>query len=161
MPAFSATHRVVRYDVRNFGRSSIAKKDFAHHEDLNALLRHLAIEQATVLGVSMGGTLTIDFALAYPQDGKRAGVGRHGTERLRPLGRRDQAGLGRRRSGPGGRDMERAIEINLGMWVGGPFREPDAVDPRCAPASTRCSLTTCREKAKARLGTSSPSRPAS
>ena len=36
MPAFSDTHRVVRYDVRNFGLSSIAEKDFAHHEDLKA-----------------------------------------------------------------------------------------------------------------------------
>ena len=32
IPAFSATHRVVRYNVRNFGRSSVAEKDFAHYE---------------------------------------------------------------------------------------------------------------------------------
>jgi pimeloyl-ACP methyl ester carboxylesterase len=30
-------------------------------------------------------------------------------------------------------DMERAVEINLRMWVDGPFRAPDAVDPAVRP----------------------------
>jgi pimeloyl-ACP methyl ester carboxylesterase len=41
--------------------------DYAHHEDLYTLLKHLSFRHATILGVSMGGSLTIDFALAYPQ----------------------------------------------------------------------------------------------
>ena len=36
-------------------------------EDLYRLLKHLGIEQAHIHGLSMGGTLTIGFAIAHPE----------------------------------------------------------------------------------------------
>jgi pimeloyl-ACP methyl ester carboxylesterase/glyoxylase-like metal-dependent hydrolase (beta-lactamase superfamily II) len=61
--------RVLRYDVRGFGRSAlpVPGQRFSHHEDLAALLGTLGIERAHVVGLSMGAGIAADFTLAYPE----------------------------------------------------------------------------------------------
>lgn len=59
-------YRVIRYDARGFGRSSRADRPFRAPDDLAALLRAHRISRATLVGLSMGGGIAIDFALAYP-----------------------------------------------------------------------------------------------
>lgn len=64
---FAERYRVVRYDARGFGQSaSVGDKPYTHPDDLAALLLHLAIPRAAIIGLSMGGRIAIDFALAYP-----------------------------------------------------------------------------------------------
>lgn len=66
--AFAAQYQVVRYDMRGFGRSAVPTEEpYAHTADLKALLDRLGIAQACVFGQSMGGSVAIDFALAYPR----------------------------------------------------------------------------------------------
>ncbi len=60
------THRVIAYDARGFGRSSATDRSFRAPDDLAALLRAHGIAKATLVGLSMGGGIAIDFALAYP-----------------------------------------------------------------------------------------------
>lgn len=129
MAVFSASHRVVRYDVRNFGRSSIAAKDFAHHEDLRDLLKQLGIDRATILGVSMGGTLTIDFALGYPQMVSALVLVATGPNGYDRWGDEIKQGWADENAALDAGDMERAIEINLRMWIDGPSRASEEVDP--------------------------------
>jgi 3-oxoadipate enol-lactonase len=63
----SRTHRVLRYDARGFGRSSVpAGMAYTHAEDLNVLLNLLDIQAATVIGLSMGGRIALHFALTFP-----------------------------------------------------------------------------------------------
>jgi 3-oxoadipate enol-lactonase len=64
---FSRNHMVVRYDLRGFGKSTMPQAPFAHHADLCALLTHLSIDRAHVVGLSMGGGVAIDFALVHPE----------------------------------------------------------------------------------------------
>jgi 3-oxoadipate enol-lactonase len=64
---FSRDHTVVRYDLRGFGKSTMPHAPFAHHADLRALLAHLSIDRAHVVGLSMGGGVAIDFALVCPE----------------------------------------------------------------------------------------------
>lgn len=65
--ALAERHRVVRYDARGFGRSApFGDAPYTHAEDLAALLHHLDIPRAAILGFSLGGEIAIDFALAYP-----------------------------------------------------------------------------------------------
>lgn len=61
------SHRVVRYDARGFGRSGRADRPFAAHDDLLALLRHLGVARASLVGLSLGGRIAVDFALAHPE----------------------------------------------------------------------------------------------
>jgi pimeloyl-ACP methyl ester carboxylesterase len=63
---FRRDYTVVRYDLRGFGRSSLPAAPFAHHDDLAALLAHLGLDGAHVVGLSMGGGVAVDFALAHP-----------------------------------------------------------------------------------------------
>jgi pimeloyl-ACP methyl ester carboxylesterase len=65
--AFAPSHRVVRYDLRGFGRSSAPPPSpYSHEDDLKALLAHLEISRAHVVGLSMGGRMALRFAAAYP-----------------------------------------------------------------------------------------------
>ena len=65
--ALSAAHRVVRYDLRGFGQSPPPNAPYANADDLKALLDHLGIARAVILGLSMGGGVAINFTLAYPE----------------------------------------------------------------------------------------------
>lgn len=65
--AFTAQHRVIRYDARGFGRSSVPGGSYTPVEDQAALLDHLGVDRAHILGLSRGGGIAIDFALAYPE----------------------------------------------------------------------------------------------
>ena len=65
--ALQSTFRLIRYDLRGFGRSSQPPAtEYAHEDDLNALLRHLGVASAHVVGLSMGGRMVLRFAAAYP-----------------------------------------------------------------------------------------------
>ncbi|MEU7789679.1 alpha/beta hydrolase [Amycolatopsis sp. NPDC049159] len=65
--ALGATHRVIRYDRRGFGETADGPGEFAHFEDLLALLDARGIEQAALVGASMGGACALDAALAAPE----------------------------------------------------------------------------------------------
>lgn len=71
----SREYRVIRYDVRGAGRSLLGDSSFAHFEDLAALLDGLSIQTAHLVGLSAGGQLAIDFALAYPDRVRSLAVG--------------------------------------------------------------------------------------
>ncbi len=66
--AFAESYEVIRYDMRGFGKSDVPSGEtYAPADDLRALLEGLGMERAHVVGLSMGGGLAIDFALAYPE----------------------------------------------------------------------------------------------
>ncbi|MEV4051822.1 alpha/beta fold hydrolase [Amycolatopsis sp. NPDC049688] len=63
----AAGHRVIRYDRRGFGETGGETGEHAHYEDLLALLDARGIEQAALVGASMGGACALDAALAAPE----------------------------------------------------------------------------------------------
>ena len=65
---FARHYRVIRYDMRVYGKSALPTADsYAPADDLMALLRHLGLRSAHILGQSRGGAVAIDFALTYPE----------------------------------------------------------------------------------------------
>lgn len=69
---FAKSYKVVRYDVRGYGKSSppVVGESYSHHDDLKALLDHLGISKAHVCGLSQGSAIAVDFILTYPEMGK-------------------------------------------------------------------------------------------
>src|SRR5512141_2750894 len=68
--ALSATHRVVRFDVRGFGGSAVGAGPLTMEriaDDAAALLDLLGIEKAVVGGCSMGGYAAFAFVRRHPQ----------------------------------------------------------------------------------------------
>ena len=65
----AARHRVIRYDCRGFGSSGPFDPAVAytHAGDLLALLDHLGIGRAVLAGLSFGGQVVLQTALAAPQ----------------------------------------------------------------------------------------------
>lgn len=63
---FAEHYRVVRFDLRGFGNSPAAVSRFTPAEDVAALLDALSLERVHVVGLSMGGGVAVDFALAHP-----------------------------------------------------------------------------------------------
>jgi 3-oxoadipate enol-lactonase len=60
-------HTVIRYDARGLGRSTTPTEPFRDVEDLRAVLDHLGIRRAALVGLSMGGETSLDFTLAHPE----------------------------------------------------------------------------------------------
>ncbi len=64
---FSKNYKVIRYDVRGFGKSSKAEDKYSDIEDLRSLLQHLKVDKAHIVGVSNGGRIAIDFTTNNPE----------------------------------------------------------------------------------------------
>jgi pimeloyl-ACP methyl ester carboxylesterase len=69
---FSRSRRVVTYDVRGHGLTESPEDPAAYSQDtsvrdLHGLLTHLKIRRAVVGGLSMGGNIALNFALAHPE----------------------------------------------------------------------------------------------
>jgi 3-oxoadipate enol-lactonase len=64
--AFSDDFKVIRYDLRGHGKSEASAQPYSGYEDLRDLLDELGIDAATLVGLSAGSELAINFALAYP-----------------------------------------------------------------------------------------------
>ena len=60
-------YRVIRYDMRGYGKSDPAQGPRNRRQDLAELLQHLAVERCALLGCSMSGTIMLDFALEHPE----------------------------------------------------------------------------------------------
>lgn len=70
LPLLSAHGRVIALELQAHGRSSDrdAPESFEQDaDDVAALLRHLKVEQADILGFSNGGTTTLHLAARHPQ----------------------------------------------------------------------------------------------
>ena len=66
MEALTESYRVLRYDLRGFGRSTAGDVAYTHAGDLKALLDHFSISNPCLAGLSLGGGAVINFALMYP-----------------------------------------------------------------------------------------------
>jgi pimeloyl-ACP methyl ester carboxylesterase len=66
VPVLAKSFTVIRYDIRPYGRSAATQKGFSSVEDLRALLDYLGVKSASLVGLSLGGRIAVDFALAHP-----------------------------------------------------------------------------------------------
>lgn len=65
--ALTATHTVVRYDMRGYGRSAPPDgSPYRHCDDLRELLTALDVETAVFAANSLAGAVLVDFALCHP-----------------------------------------------------------------------------------------------
>lgn len=126
--AFSNRFRMIRYDTRGYGWSTGPEGNYADYEDLAALLDHLRVDRAVLMGSSSGGGIAIDFALAFParvQALVLAGSALSGTApdpdpAIDPTRAAIAAAYERG-------DIAQAAELTAQIWVDGPRRTPQSV----------------------------------
>ncbi|KYG25781.1 alpha/beta fold hydrolase [Priestia endophytica] len=66
-PLLAKHYRVIVFDGRGAGKSPSPTEPANYVEDLLVLLDHLEINQATLIGHSLGGRIATDFTLEYPK----------------------------------------------------------------------------------------------
>lgn len=69
-PHLAGTYRLIRYDKRGHGLSDCPPAPYTirdHAADLAGLMDHLGIDQAILVGISVGGMIVLDLAAAWPQ----------------------------------------------------------------------------------------------
>jgi pimeloyl-ACP methyl ester carboxylesterase len=133
--AFAPRFRVVRYDTRGFGRSrTLDARDFKNHDDLLAVMDHLGVERAHLLGCSRGGGIALDFLLDHPERALSltwvcSGVGGHEyqpTEADKPvLERFDQM-----EAAFNAKEWERLNELEARFWVDGARQSEGRADAK-------------------------------
>jgi 3-oxoadipate enol-lactonase len=64
--SLTETYRVIRYDVRGFGRSPAATENYTLLGDLRTVLDHFSVTSAYFAGCSMGGGTALELAVAEP-----------------------------------------------------------------------------------------------
>ena len=81
---FSRRYRVITYNARGYPPSDVPRDESAYSqehavEDLRALLECMNIDQAHIGGLSMGGTLALNFGLTHPHMAKSLIIAAAGT----------------------------------------------------------------------------------
>ncbi|HEY7349957.1 MAG TPA: alpha/beta hydrolase [Ktedonobacterales bacterium] len=123
---FAQHYRVIRYDARGYGKSDWPAGSYSNSEDLYGLLQFLGIQKAALMGLSLGGRVAIDFALTHPEMVAALipvapGVSGY-TFADNPVDAESEAAYKRG-------DFAQAAELVTRIWVDGPNRAPDQVDP--------------------------------
>jgi 3-oxoadipate enol-lactonase len=125
---YSKRFRMVRYDMRGFGQSPAAVGKFSLSGDLVQLLDGLELGPATLIGVSLGGSVAMETTIARPDLVSRlvlVAPGLRGFE----MNDETKAGWEEEEAALERGDVDAAVEVNMRMWVDGPSREPGEVDP--------------------------------
>lgn len=127
--AFSQHFRVIRFDLRGFGKSDPSETPVTRRDDLYRLLKHLSIKRAALLGCSLSGEISLDLALERPElvtalivvstvPGGFELQGEPPRYLLEMMAAMEQG------------DVSLASELQNRLWIDGPFRQPEAVDAR-------------------------------
>ena len=66
IPLLRDRYRVIRYDLRGFGRSARPTEPFTRLGDLETVLGHFGIDETVVVGHSGGGGTALGLALRHP-----------------------------------------------------------------------------------------------
>lgn len=145
---FSRELRVLRYDMRGYGKSEPVAGDFNHLEDLTELLEQLRFDQPLiVMGCSMGGGIAMDFALEHPSRVRAlimVGSAPTGLE----LEARTPAKFAEAEAAYARGDYERVAELETQIWFDGEGRAPSQVDPDMRRLAYDMSRLVLRHEAK-------------
>jgi 3-oxoadipate enol-lactonase len=127
---FAQRYRVIRYDTRGYGKTPVGDRDYSNRQDIYDLFKHLGVDKAYVLGVSRGGQIATDFTLEHPELVDAlipVNAGLSGFE-----GKADEAltqTFNQMEEAYEQGDYARLIEMELQMWVAGPNRSLEQMDP--------------------------------
>ena len=125
---WSHEFRLLRVDLRGFGQTPLDPGRFAHARDVIESVEQHGFERAALVGVSLGGRVALEVAVARPELVSALVLvapglpGHDWSEELQAAWAEEEAAF---EAG----DLDRAVEASLRTWVDGPRRRPEDVDP--------------------------------
>lgn len=140
-PAFSQNCTTIRIDLLGFGRSDGLTEPVSRRQQIYAVLEELGVERAILVGCSMGGETIIDVALERPEmvsalipvaavPGGFELQGEPPPDWEKMLAALDEG------------DLRLTCELHMRLWVDGPFRGPEQVDPQARQRAAEMSRRT-------------------
>jgi 3-oxoadipate enol-lactonase len=129
LQTFPEAHQVVRVDLPGFGESPFDGNVVSYRGAIREALDGAGVEQAALVGTSLGGRSALELALDSPDRVSALvlvgpGIDDHDwSEEVERFSAEEEAALQRG-------DLEAAVTANLRLWLAGPRRELEAVDPR-------------------------------
>ena len=123
--SFSRSHRVVRYDMRGYGRSPLPPGPYSDGRDLVGILEEVG--PAAVVGVSMGGRVALEATVARPELVRAlvlvgaAGPDHDWSAEMQAFDAEEEALADRG-------DAEAYADANIRFWLDA-GRPPAAIDP--------------------------------
>jgi pimeloyl-ACP methyl ester carboxylesterase len=130
-----AGYRVLAPDLRGFGESELEAAPFSYVRDVEALLDG----PTAVVGNSLGGRVALELAVCRPELVDRLVViapGLPGWE----WSPETRAGWRDEETAYDAGDLDGAAEASVRMWVDGPQRTPEEVDPAIRSAVAKMVL---------------------
>lgn len=125
---WSRSRRLLRVDLRGFGRTPLEPGPFSHARDVIEAIEQQGFGPTGLIGVSLGGRVALEVALARPELVSALVLvapgfpGHEWSEGLRAQWAAEEAAF---EAG----DLDGAVEVSMRTWVDGPGRSPDQVDP--------------------------------
>jgi len=136
---YAQSFRVLRLDLRGFGQTPLEPGKFAHARDVIETLERNGFESSALIGVSLGGRVALEVALARPDLVSALvlvapGIPGHAwSDGLRAEWTKEEAAF---EAG----DLDAAAEASVRTWVDGPRRSPEQVDPALRARVTEMQL---------------------
>ncbi len=126
--SFPRSHSVLRVDLPGFGNSPFETNPVSFRGAVRDAMDAEGIEQAALIGVSLGGNTSLELTLESPERVSAlvlvgAGLPHHEWSKdvVSFFGAEEEA-LERG-------DLDAAVDANLRMWLAGPHRDLDDIDP--------------------------------
>lgn len=122
-PLLAKRHRVLRLDHTGYGRSPLAAGPFSWADDIRQTLDEAGMERPAIVGTSFGSKLALEVAerasaLVLVSPGPLDGWSAENEELSAKEDELVEAGA-----------LDEASDLMVRMWVDGPHRGPDEVDP--------------------------------
>ena len=116
VPFLAERYRTIRTDLRFYGRSTGPAGPWSWQDDAIGVLDALGVERAAVVGLSLGGKLALDIALAHPERlwavaGVAPGLGGHDTDAY------SEEQDARYEAAEAAGDLVAAMEIDFEVWA--------------------------------------------
>ncbi len=124
--ALASSHTVIRFDCRGFGRTRFEPVAFSNRQDVAALLDHLGVAKAVVVGCSRGGQIALDFTIEHPERVSGlvwvcSGIG--GWEAPDELFKPEEIALWEAtEAAEAAGEHERVAALDVRLWVDGPLQ---------------------------------------
>lgn len=129
--ALAAGHFVIRFDARGFGQTATEDVEFSNGTDALAVLDHLGIQAATLVGCSRGGLTALDIAAETPERVRglvTIGSGPSGFPEVE-LSEVEDAAFDRVDEAFTAQDWHRLARLEVALWAFGPLRREEDLHP--------------------------------
>jgi 3-oxoadipate enol-lactonase len=126
--SFAPEHHVIAPDLPGFGQTALDSAVVDDRAFVGSALDAAGMERAALVGTSLGARIAVELALESPERVTAlvlVGPGLDGhdwSQEVRAFGAEEEEALERG-------DVDGAVDANLRMWLAGPRRNLEAVDP--------------------------------